>query len=155
MQYGRCNVNTNIHDPSLSASTTSRQSPHAIAQLVAEVFETAPVPLRATLLEQLIKPVGVLALAAISNGIFARIRFQNGWSDLHVRWEDAQKVQAKDVAALAERVQQVSLHSCDGLAKVLATSPMLTKSAAATVLLTLLFNAAQNRRESDRRMRHR
>jgi hypothetical protein len=122
---------------------------------VAEVFETAPLTLRANLLEQLIKPLGVLALVAISNGIFAKIRFKSGWPDIHVRWEDAQNVQAKDVAALVERVQQVSLHSFDGLAKVLATSPMLAGSATATVLLTLLYQTAKNRREIDGRMRGR
>jgi hypothetical protein len=53
------------------------------------------------------------------------------------------------VAALVERVQQVSLHSFDGLAKVLATSAVQAGSAAATVLLNLLFDAAKNRRESD------
>lgn len=125
--------------------------PDALPQLIAEVFETAPLPLRANLLEQLIQPLGVLALVAIANGIFAKIRFKSGWPQMHVRWEDVQNVQAKDVAALVERVQQVSLHSFDGLAKVLAASPVLTGSAAATVLLTLLFDAAKNRRESDAR----
>ncbi|MDR3368784.1 hypothetical protein [Rhodoferax sp.] len=129
--------------------------PEAIPQLVAEVFETAPLTLRANLLEQLIKPLGVLALVAISNGTFAKIRFRSGWPDMHVRWEDVQNVQAKDVAALVERVQQVSLHAFDGLAKVVATSPVLAGSAAATVLLTLLFDAAKNRRESDSRERSR
>jgi hypothetical protein len=129
--------------------------PDALPQLIAEVFETAPLPLRANLLEQLIQPLGVLALAAISNGIFAKIRFKSGWPKMHVRWEDVQNVQAKDVAALVERVQQVSLHSFDGLVKVLATSPVLTGSAAATVLLTLLFDAAKNRRESDARRQSR
>jgi hypothetical protein len=143
-------MTTNIRDQKLpSGETTAKPSPEAIPQLVAEVYESAPMTLRAHLLEQLIKPLGVLALVAISNGIFANIRFKGGWSDMHVRWEDAQSVQAKDVAALVERVQQVSLHSFDGLAKVLATSPALTGSAAATILLTVLVSAAKNRRESD------
>ncbi len=121
----------------------------AIPQLVAEVYEIAPLTLRAHLLEQLIKPLGVLALVAISNGIFARIRFNSGWPDMHVRWEDVQNVQSKDVAALVDRVQQVSLHSFDGLAKVLSSSPVLTGSATATVLLAMLYKMAKDRRESD------
>jgi hypothetical protein len=124
-------------------------SPDDLPQLVAEVYESAPVTLRAQLLEQLMKPLGVLALVAISNGIFAKIRFQSGWPSMRVSFEDAQSVQAKDVVALVERVQQVSLHSFDGLAKVIETSPMLTGSAAATILLTMLFTAAKNRREND------
>lgn len=149
-------MNTNILDPNLpSISVDSQRPPDAIPQLIAEVFETAPLTLRAKLLEQLIRPLGVLALVAIANGIFAKIRFKSGWPDMHVRWEDVQNVQAKDVAVLVERVQQVSLHSFDGLTKVLASSPVLTGSATATVLLSLLFDAAQNRRESDARKRSR
>ncbi len=143
-------MNASIHDPTLpSPADDSQRSPDSISQLVAEVYETAPLTLRTHLLEQLIKPLGVLALVAISNGIFAKIRFKSGWPDMHVRWEDAQNVQSKDVAALAERVQQVGLHSFDGLAKILATSPVLTGSATATVLLALLYKTAKNRRESD------
>lgn len=143
-------MNTNIHDPTLPLrAVDSQPSLDAIPKLVAEVYESAPLTLRAHLLEQLIKPLGILALVVISNGIFAKIRLQSGWPDMHIRFEDAQNVQAKDVAALVERVQLVSLHSFDGLAKVLAASPVLTGSAAATVLLTLLFNAAKKRRESD------
>ena len=84
-----------------------------------------------------------------------KIRLQSGWSDIRVGWEDAQSVHAKDVAVLAERVQQVNLHAFDGLAKVLATSPVLTGSATATVLLTLLYQTAKNRREIDGRVRGR
>jgi hypothetical protein len=143
-------MSTNIHDSVLPLKLgESLPSPESIPQLVAEVYKTAPLTLRAQLLEQLMKPLGVLALVAISNGIFARIRFKSGWTDLRVRFEDVQNVQGKDVAALVERVQQVSLHSFDGVAKVLETSPVLTRSAAAMVLLTLLYNAAKNRRESD------
>lgn len=149
-------MSTNVHDATLPLrSVDSLPSPESIPQLVAEVYETAPLTLRAQLLEQLMKPLGVLALVAISNGIFAKIRFNSGWPDMHIRFEDAQSVQGKDVAALVERVQQVSLHSIDGLAKVLATSPVLTGSAAATVLLTLLFSAAKNRRESDGKLQRR
>jgi hypothetical protein len=121
----------------------------AIPQLVAEVYADAPESVRVKLLEHLIEPLGVLALVAIANGIFAKIRFKSGWPDMCIRWEDAQNVQSRDVAVLVERVQQISLHSFDGLAKVLTTSPVLTGSATAAVLLTLLFNSAKNRRESD------
>jgi hypothetical protein len=124
-------------------------SPEAIPQLVAEVFEIAPVSLRVKLLEQLMRPLGVLALAAVSNGLFARICFASGWPEMSIRWEDAQNVQAKDVVALVERVQLASLHSFDGLATILDNSSVLAGSAAAAVLSTVLFQTARNRREND------
>ena len=120
----------------------------AIPQLVAQVFETAPPDFRRHLLEQLLRPLGVLALVAVANGIFAKIWFRSGLTDLQVHLEDAQHVQASDVIALVDRVQQISLKSVDGLLQVLTTSPMLTGSAAA-LLATILMHRTQNGQADD------
>lgn len=121
----------------------------ALSQLVADVYEAAPLALRSRLLEQLMRPLGVLALVAVANGIFAKIRFRSGWPELQVRAEDAQGVQASDVMALVDRVQQVSVESVDGLAKLLIASPMMTGSATAALLVTLLMQRARTRRTGD------
>jgi len=120
-----------------------------ISQLVGQVFETAPPSEKSRLLECLLMPLGVLSLVAIANGIFANIRFRSGWPDIHVRPEDAQNVKASDVITLVTHVQQVSLHAINGLANTLASSPVMTKSAAAALLMTLLVQRAQHRRASD------
>ena len=120
-----------------------------IAQLVAHVYEAAPPALRISLLEQLLMPLGILSLMAIADGIFAKIRFSSGWPKMPIRFEDAQKVQAKDVIALVERVQQVSVSSVDGLAKMLAASPVMTGSAAAAFLVAVLMQRARTRRADD------
>lgn len=120
-----------------------------IAQLVAQVYESAPLAVRIHLLEQLLQPLGVLSLAAIADGIFAKIRFRSGWPDMQIRFEDAQEVQAKDVIALVVRVQQVSVNSVDGLAKILASSPVVAGTAAAAQLLAVLTQHARTRREGD------
>lgn len=124
-------------------------APDAIARLVAQVYASAPVSVRATLLAQLIKPLGVLALVAVANGVFAKIRFKSGWPDMHIRMEDIQNVQPDDVIALVDRLQQVSQSSFDGLARILATNPVLAGSATAAVLLTLLVKHAQHREHPD------
>ncbi len=124
----------------------------AIAQLVGQVYEIAPPAERSRLLEHLLKPLGVLSLVAIANGIFASIRFRSGWPDLHVRVEDAQNVQPGDVITLVSHVQQVSVHAVDGLADMLASSPMMTGSAAAALLMTVLMQRSQNRRAEDRKV---
>lgn len=120
-----------------------------ISQLVAQVYESASPALRRRLLEQLLRPLGVLSLVAVANGIFADIRFQRGWPDMHIQIEDAQKVQASDVVALVERVQQVSVDALNGLARMLAASPMMTYSAATVLLVTVLMQRARTRREGD------
>jgi len=130
-------------------------SPHpvseaAIAQLVGQVYEIAPPAERRRLLEHLIKPLGVLSLVAVANGIFASLRFRSGWPDMQIRIEDAQSIQARDVIALVNYVQQVSVHAVDGLASVLASSPVMTGSAAASLLITLLLQRSRTRRAEDR-----
>ena len=106
--------------------------------------------MRTRLLEHLLKPLGVLSLVAIANGIFANIRFRNNSPELHVRVEDAQNVQPGDVITLVSHVQQVSIHAVDGLADMLGSSSVLTGSAAAMLLITLLVQRSRNRRADDR-----
>lgn len=120
-----------------------------ISQLVAEVYESASPALRSRVLEQLLRPLGLLSLVAVANGIFADICFHSGWPDMHIQIKDAQKVQTSDVAALVERVQQVSGDSINGLARMLSASPMMTCSAATVLLVTILMQRARTRREGD------
>jgi hypothetical protein len=121
----------------------------SIAQLVGQVYESAPPAERSRLLEHLLRPLGVLSLVAVANGIFASIRFRSGWPEIHIRPEDAQNVEASDVITLVNHVQQVSFHAVDGLATMLATSPVLTGSAAAAMLMTVLMQRARSRRAGD------
>lgn len=128
---------------------TGQVSEITIAQLVGEVYESAPPVEKSRLLEHLLRPLGVLSIVAVANGIFANIRFRGGWQDMHVRPEEAQNVQASDVITLVNHVQQVSFHAVDGLAKMLAASPVMTGSAAAALLVTVLMQRARTRRSSD------
>jgi hypothetical protein len=121
----------------------------SIAQLVGQVYEIAPPAERSRLLEQLLKPLGVLSLVAVANGIFAKIRFRGGWPELHVRLDDAQNVQASDVITLVNHVQQVSVQAVNGLVGVLAASPVMTGSAAAALLMTVLMQRARTHRTDD------
>ena len=122
----------------------------AIAQLVGQVYEIAPPADRRRLLEHLIKPLGGRSRVAVADGIFVSLRYQSGWPDMQIRIEDAQSIQARDVIALVNYVQQVSVHAVDGLASVLASSPVMTGSAAASLLITLLLQRSRTRRAEDR-----
>jgi hypothetical protein len=117
----------------------------SIPDLVAEVFATAPPAQRGRLLEQLLRPLGILSLFAIAGGTFARAKLRGGWHDLHLRLEDVQAVRAADVVALVDYAQQVSVEAVDGLAQVLCATPVLSGSAAAVLLVTLLVQRARTR----------
>lgn len=131
------------------ASAEPEAQGHMLAKLVGKVYETAPVPLRTRLLEQLLRPVGVLALVAIANGIFAKIRFQSGWPAIPLSAAVVQNVQTDDVVALAYRLQQISSDALSGLTQLLADSPSLAGSGAAAVLIALLLRRGQQRRAED------
>jgi hypothetical protein len=127
------------------ASTSDR----AVARLVGEVYARAPVTERKRLLEYLLPSAGVLALVAVANGVFARIRFRPDWTQVHVRLEDAGQVQAGDIAALVERLQQASVESLDGLAQLVTASPILASSAAAALLVSLLVQRTRTRQADE------
>ncbi len=125
----------------VQSDTTERLLP----QLVADVYQSAPAVERSRLLEHLMRPLGVLSLAVVANGIFAKLRFLSGWPDLRVSPEDANAIRAEDVFALVEYVQQASWDVMQGLVKVLSDSPALSATAAATVLVSLLLQRARGR----------
>jgi len=117
----------------------------SIPQLVAEVYEAAPSAERGRLLEHLLRPLGILSLFAVAGGAFAMARIRGGWPELKVRLEDIQNVRGEQVMALADHAQQVSVEAVDGLAQMLAASPLLSGSAAAALLVTLLVQRSRAR----------
>ena len=117
-----------------------------IPQLVGKVYDTASTSERCRMLEYLMKPLGALALVTVCNGIFTKIWFRSGWHDLHIRPEDVQTIRGSDVISLVEYVQQASAETIDGLASLLATSPMMVYSATAAMLVAVLVRRARTRR---------
>lgn len=138
------NENAPTHQWTTHTGTTAAQA-DPVPALVAEVYAEAPPLERGRLLEHLLKPLSLLSLAAVANGVFAKITLGNGWSTLKVSPEDASRVGTGDVIALVSHVQQVSVQAIESLSKVISTSPVLTGSAAAAMLLTLLAKQAKNR----------
>jgi hypothetical protein len=113
--------------------------------LVAAVFEAAPPPERKRLLELMIRPLGLLSLAAVANGLFAKMGLRSNWTSISIQAEDVSTVQRDDVVALALHVQQMGAHAFDGMRTVLTNSPALMGSTAAVLLLTLLTQEYKRR----------
>ena len=138
-------TNAGIEGPSIEPGCQA--SDVSVAQLVGQVYETAPPEERGRMLELLPRPLGALSLVAVADGIFAKLRFRSGWQNLHVRLEDAQNVQSNQVIALVDHVQQVSVETVDSLAHLLASSPLMSGSAAVAVLVAVLMQRARARGE--------
>ena len=125
----------------LPAATAEVSLPH----LVGKVYESAPATERSRLLEHLMRPLGVLSMAVVANGIFSKLRFLGGWPDLHIRPEDAEAIRTEDVVALVDFVQQASSDVMYGLVQVVSESPVLSATAGATLLIAVLLKRSRAR----------
>ncbi len=131
------------------AASPPAQKEHIIAELVGKIYRDAPLVERTHLLEQLLRPLGVLSFLTVANGIFARFLFCSEWPQLRVQPDDLLSVQAGDVVALVDYVQQVSALAIDNLVQQIAREPRIAGSAAAAVLLTISMMRSRHRRVSD------
>jgi len=137
-----------VDQPDIAAIDAAPQEAQSqlLTQLVGKVYESAPMELRRQLLERLTRHLGLLSLLSIAGGVFAKIRLRGNWQKLPLGLEDISKIQASDVTALVDRVQQVSTEALNGLAQILVNSPAIAGSAAAATLLAVLMHRIQNQR---------
>ena len=79
-----------------------------LPSLISEVYHESAVPLRAKLLECLLRPLGPLALVAVAAGAFGSFLHRASWRQLTVSAEDALRIDASQVFELASYVEQNS-----------------------------------------------
>lgn len=120
-----------------------------LSELLGSVYATAPPVEKTRLVAHLMKPLGILSLVAVADGVFASIRFRGASNQLPMSIDDVQNVQASDVIALASYAQQVSMEAVNGVAQILATSPAMMSSAAALLLVQILMHQSRKRRVND------
>lgn len=114
---------------------------HSLAQvprLIAEVYAAAAGPLRARLLECLLRPVGPLALAGLAAGAFGAFLHRGGSRRLAVSLEDAARISAHQVLDLAGFVAQIGPESFQQVAVVLGDNPLGLAAMGGSALVVLL-----------------
>ena len=131
-----------------SADTATKH--RMLTLLLAKAYDTAPAQVKTSLLEQLMRSVGILGLVTVAGGVFAKIRLRGGWPDITVLPDDLKEIQTSDVMALAAYVQQVSAHTLFDVAHALASNPALAGSGAVSVLMGILLHRAPDRRRVPR-----
>ena len=138
---------THQREPHIAASGELPGGPAEVSvpHLVGRVYASAPAAERSRLLEHLMRPLGVLSMAVVANGIFSKLRFLGGWPDLRIRPEDAEVIRAEDVVALVDYVQQASSDVMYGLVQLVSDSPVMSTTAAATVLTAVLLKRFRTR----------
>ena len=93
-----------------------------LPRLVSEVFRDSAPPVRARMLEQLLRPVRRLGLAAVSAGAFALFLHPQRWHAWGVSVDDAMRFSGEQVLELARFVEQVQPEALARLVRALLES---------------------------------
>jgi hypothetical protein len=106
-----------------------------LPRLVSEVFRDSAPPLRARLLEQLLRPVRRLGLAAVAAGAFALFLHPQRWRAWGVSVDDAMRFSGEQVLELARFVEQVQPDALARLVRALAEGGQALPALGGSLLL--------------------
>lgn len=96
------------HAGQRTGTTSSASRAQELSQLIGEIYEGAPQATRNLLIEYLMRPLGLLGLVTVANGVFLKSFIDHGLSASFFS-QVATHIQVSDVIALADRVQQVNV----------------------------------------------
>jgi hypothetical protein len=94
-----------------------------VPELIAGLYDEMRPLEKQQLLEYLLRPLSLLALAALAGGKFARLRIRNGEVRPHIRVEETQTVCAKEIAPLVRYLQQAHVGTLDTLIRQMQPLP--------------------------------
>lgn len=110
---------------------------------VAGLYRDAHAGLRVQLLERLLRPMGVLGLVAVADGVFAALRHRHGWQRLQVTTEDTAAVSADHVFQLAAYLQERAPEALTSLTDLLASHPAALATVSGALLWDLLRRSSR------------
>ena len=123
------------------ASLPLRLAPAAeqrIPELVSEIYDKAPAPLRTKLLECLLRPVGPLALVTIATGAFRHLLHRLTAESTPISLDDAARITSEHVLELARYVEQCSPHELVRVASLIDGSSLAVATMSGSALLLAL-----------------
>ena len=138
---------TLISSPLDSLETIGRCSDPV--QLVARVYGDAPAEMRRAILISIAKPLGLLSLVAVANGVFSKAVFQDSQATPHISLEQIPSIALQDVWTLIDFAYQVSGNAFNELAQLIPASPSVAATASALLLLTWIAQRKRRRRHTD------
>jgi len=118
-----------LPQPPVRSSAVPRSS---MARLISRAYRTAGEPLRALMVERLLRPLGTLSLIAVASGAFGRVLHGEGGTTAVDEWVRYSDRQVLDLARFVQEVDPATVQQVIGL---LAENPVgvaaLTASAIA------------------------
>jgi len=128
---------------STTTETSAAGSPTLLPLWVAGLYRDAHAGLRVQLLERLLRPMGVLGLVAVADGVFAALRHRHGWQRLQVTAEDTAAVSADHVFQLAAYLQERTPEALSSLSDLLASHPAALATVSGALLWDLLRRSSR------------
>lgn len=121
--------------PELPTEVSTASVLPEVPRYVSQLFDAAPVGVRAQLIETLMRPMGVLGLVAVAGGAFAAVRQRNGWQHLRVTLDDAARITADQIQELSTYLVQAAPEVFSQIADLLDRQPLLMSSLSTVLLL--------------------
>ncbi len=109
-----------------------------LSQLVSDVYQEAAPPLRARLLECLIRPLPPLGLVAVAAGAFGGFLHRERWGQVSVSIEDALRFSAHQVFELAKFVDQFEPEAMRQITTLMTENPAYPMTLSGSLLLLAL-----------------
>ena len=109
-----------------------------LSQLLCDVYRESAPPLRARLLECLLRPVRPLGLVAVAAGAFGGFVHRETWSGLSISVDDALRYSADQVFELARYVGQLQPEVLQQVAGLMADNPMCLQTLSASLFVMAL-----------------
>jgi len=109
-----------------------------LSQLLCDVYRESAPPLRARLLECLLRPVRPLGLVAVAAGAFGGFLHRDTWSGLSISVDDALRFSADQVFELARYVGQLQPEAMQQVAGLMADNPVCLQTLSASLFLLAL-----------------
>jgi hypothetical protein len=120
------------------ATLAETRPSHGIPELVSQVYQQAPVRLRARLLECLLQAVGPLALVTIAAGAFGRFLYRLQRDALPISLDEAARITSDHVLELTRYVAQSSPAALQRLGELIAARPIGAATISGSALLLAL-----------------
>ena len=118
----------------------------SLPPLIADFYDEAPPSLKVRLLDNLLRPVGPLALVAIAAGAFGNLLPTARWRAVTVTLDDVARISASQVLELARYVEQKSPDVLLQLPQLLGDRPLATGTVSGALLWLVL--SGWNRRRA-------
>jgi hypothetical protein len=128
--------------PNASPQDDHSAAAAALPVLVSEVYRAAPPPLRARLLECLLRPVGPLALVAIASGAFGAFLQRRTGAGGRLAADDVAGISTAHLAELAGSLEQACPDVFQQLPAVLAGTPLAVATGSGALLLATVLRRA-------------